>query len=432
MDTYQPNSIELTKAAIEFMSDGNVVEHDIISSLLEITLDEGLFQATLNGRLMFLDAADVFNKIDFDGTEIIKLKFNSPGDRDIEVEMQVYRDIVTPSPDGGGSKIIQLFFVSKEHFIDPSTDINVVYSGTISDFVKILYSNLKTSKPLVAHTTTGSTDTHVPGMTSFEAIEFVGNRAFNAKYTSSLYTFYEDVDGYNFVNIEKLMEDNKNDPIRYIHNATSSINQKDRSQQFIIEQLDIRANKDVMKKVKSGMYSSSVSSIDLINQSLDTRTFYLDSDEAFRSFVHLDDDSMSLDSVDQIENYMLNSGPSFWLTRTSTSPLRETNFEALISRRLYLMNALEQVESSIVVPGNTNLKVGKVIDLDMLEQTASTNTKEQEGKISGKYLITKVQHMITRDSYKCALMIVKESYRANVRRPSKNFLNQPIVRGSTS
>lgn len=428
MEAYQPNSIELSRAVIEFVSDGNVVEYDLTSTLVELTLDEGLYQTTLNGRLMFLDAADIFNKIDFDGTELVKLKFSSPGDKDVEVELQVYRDLVTPSPDGGGAKIIQLFFVSKEHFVDPSTDINVVFTGTIGEFVKILYKDLKTTKPLIVHNTTGSTDTHIPGMTAFEAIEFVGNRSFDSKHTSSLYTFYEDVDGYNFVNVERLIKENREDAIKYVYNPSGNINQKNREQQFIIESLDVRANKDVMKKVKSGMYSSSVSSIDLINQTLETSEFYLDSDQAFQSYVHLDDDCMSLDSIDQIESHMLDSGPNFWLTRTSTTPSRDTNFNTLIPRRLYLMNALEQVESSIVVPGNSNLKVGKVIDLDMLEQTASTKSKDQEGKISGKYLVTKVQHMITRDSYKCALIIVKESYRANVRRPSKNFLNQPTVR----
>jgi hypothetical protein len=430
MAAYQPNSINLTKAVIEFTSDDLLVNHDITSSLIEMTIDEGLWQTTLNGRLMFIDAADIFNKIDFDGTELVKVDFSSPGGRDISFEMQVYKDVVTQSPDGGGGKIVQLFFVSKEHFIDPGVDINVVFSGTISEFVKKLYIPLKSTKPLIVHPTTGSLDTHVPGMTSFEAIEFVGNRAFDGKYTSSLFTFYETFDAYHFANVERLIADNRKTTLKYTYSPTGNIQAKDKSQQFIIESLDTKSNKDVMKKLVGGMYNSAVTTVDLINQNVTTRTFKLDSDESFQRFVHLDDEAMSLDSVKQIEDSLSVSGPNFWLTRTYVDATRSTNFEVLIPRRLYLMTALEQVETSIVVPGNSDLTTGMVIDIDMLEQNASTKTKEQEEKISGNYLVTKIQHMITRDSYKCAVMLAKESYRANVRRPTKNFVSYPITRKS--
>ena len=47
-----------------------------------------------------------------------------------------------------------------------------------------------------------------------------------------------------------------------------------------------------------------------------------------------------------------------------------------------------------MVPGNSNLSVGQVIDLDMLELAGFTEEKLQEKKISGKHVITRVTHLI--------------------------------------
>ena len=67
-----------------------------------------------------------------------------------------------------------------------------------------------------------------------------------------------------------------------------------------------------------------------------------------------------------------------------------------------------------VVPGNSDLSVGRVLDLSMVETSANKDNPEQEKKISGKYLITEVNHQILRGSYSCSLSCNKESSRANV------------------
>jgi uncharacterized protein (DUF2344 family) len=76
----------------------------------------------------------------------------------------------------------------------------------------------------------------------------------------------------------------------------------------------------------------------------------------------------------------------------------------------------------LLVPGNSNMTVGKVIDLNMLETTANTETKEQEQKVSGNYLVTRVFHMIDRKEYNMVMVLNKESYRANIDDPSKNVV----------
>ena len=82
---------------------------------------------------------------------------------------------------------------------------------------------------------------------------------------------------------------------------------------------------------------------------------------------------------------------------------------------------MSQVETRIVVPGNSNLRVGKVVDLDILELAANED-KEQEPKVSGKYLITRLAHTLDRGTYRCSMILNKESYNANVEDLSKNIV----------
>lgn len=92
---------------------------------------------------------------------------------------------------------------------------------------------------------------------------------------------------------------------------------------------------------------------------------------------------------------------------------------------MFYLSSLDQVRCKLGIPGNSDLGVGKVIHLDILEQTARTETKEPEQKISGNYMITKVTHLIERTrGYTQAVEMCKESYRSNVRNPHKNVVSK--------
>ena len=79
-------------------------------------------------------------------------------------------------------------------------------------------------------------------------------------------------------------------------------------------------------------------------------------------------------------------------------------------------DSLGQVTMNCVVPGNSDLSVGSVLDLSMIETSANKDNPEQEKKISGKYLITEVNHQIIKGAYNCTMACHKSSYRANVTR----------------
>jgi hypothetical protein len=374
-------------------------------------------------NISFLDAADISNKIDFDGNEIIDIKFASPGQREVELLFQVYKDMVTPDPNSGNAKIVTLFGVTPEHYTQANIDVNQSFRGTISNFADTVYQKLKSKRKFISDPTTGSLVTIIPGMTPFESMEFLSSRAYDSNFKSSAFKFYEDIDGYNFRNLESLITDGKADPFVYKQSPAATLQHESTAQQFDIQHLEIDTGKDVMSKIKSGMYASEAKEIDLINQTIIETSFLMKNQ--FDEFEHLDDDAMSIDSKKMLNDHFKTINTSYWLVRNIDNFQEEPNFTEIIPRRMFYLSSLDQVRCKLGVPGNSDVGVGKVIHLDILEMTSKTKSKEPEGKISGNYLTTRVSHLIERQrGYSMAVEMCKESYRSNVRHPHKNIVSK--------
>jgi hypothetical protein len=416
---YKLNSVELSRVDLKF--DGG--KYDMLDSYVSLRIDEDLDSGSLEMNISFLDAADISNKIDFDGTEVIDIKFASPGQREIELKFQVYKDMITPAPDNGSSKIVTLFGVTPEHYTQANIDINQSFRGPINKFAEDIFGKLKSKRKITTDNTAGQLVTIVPGMTPFESMEFLAARAYDSNFKSSAFKFFEDADGYNFRNLESLITDGKASPFVYKQSPVAAVQSDAEAQQFDIQHLEIDTGKDVMAKVKSGMYASEAKEIDLINQTIVESTFLMR--EQFDEFEHLDDDAMSIDSKKALTDHMQTVNTTYWLVRNIDSLREEPNFTEIIPRRMFYLSSLDQVRCKLGIPGNSDLGVGKVIHLDILEQTARTETKEPEQKISGNYMITKVTHLIERTrGYTQAVEMCKESYRSNVRNPHKNVVSK--------
>ena len=416
-DTDKPaNQVNLTKVELEFKGE----KYDLIPDMLKMQLDESIENNSMSMNVTFLDASNLTNKIDFDGTETITVEFNTLGDREVSAKYRLFKNDILPD-DTGNMKGVVLYGVSEEHFKSAILDVNQSYREQISGFAKNVFDKLGSKKELELHETSGRGVTIIPGMTVFEAMDFLASRSYDTKYRSSAFRFYETFDGFHYVNIERKIAESKKDAITYVK-VQDARSQTPKWNHIASLRLDVA--KDSMHKIKSGMYASEAKEIDLINHKVITSDFTLA--EKFDEFEHLDSDAMTLESKDFIEDSLKNINTSFWLFsgQTGETDAEALNFVDIIPRRLYYLSALEQVKASMQIPGNSSLSPGMVINLDMLEITSKTKSKEQEGKVSGNYFVTSVKHLITRDEYICLVNTCKDSYRSNIPNPEKNIVSK--------
>jgi len=418
---YKNNSLDLETLEIK----GSFGSFNALDSYVDFEIEECMDSDSVICNLTFIDAADIANKIDFDGTESLIITFSSPGNREIDLEFTIFKHLISPDPNGGSAKAVTVYGVTPEHYTQSVIDVNQSFNGQISKFAETVYSKLKSKRDFVVDDTIGMVKTIIPGMTPFEAMSFLANRAYDDSFKSSAYKFYETVDGYNFRNVEKVISENKKDAVTYIYNPTANMSNDDTLIQFNIAMLKIDANNDVMSKIKSGMYASEAKEIDLINQKIIKKEFF--GKDEFDEFEHLDDDAMSYDSKELLDK-LKEINTSFWLMKNIDNTKEETHFTQIIPRRLFYLNSLEQVKAKMGIPGNSDLSPGKIVKLDMAEVTAKTEFREQEAKITGNYLLTKVVHLVERGKYQCSVDMCKDSYRSNVRVPKKNVVSKRRAR----
>lgn len=395
-------------------------ELNITDAFHSFQLEEDLFADSIKAKFIVMDASDSFNKVDFDGTETVDVKFASPDQDEIDLTLQVYKTAVTPDPNSGFGKVIEIFGVTPEHFTQSTIDVNKGYIDPIQNAVQDVFDMLGTDRPIDIHDTSGVDRFIIPGMTPYEAMVMLQRRAYSSKFSSSLFTFYESIDGFNFHNVEELISKNKKDATTYAYSPSSSLDANSKNRQFMIEDLKMNASKDVMFRIKSGSYANQCKKLDLINQTIQSGIMLVN--ENFGDFEHLDDDAMSFDSKAMIEKHLSTINSTKWIHETRADPQLSTNFESLIPARRFYADSLKGVEMTMTVCGNSDLRVGQVINLDMMEQSAKTKAKDQEPKISGKYLINRVLHYIDRKEYTSLVSCMKESYNANVDNPEKNVV----------
>jgi hypothetical protein len=410
------NHFELLSALQINYAKGKV---DVTDSFSSMSVTEDLFKNSVACTLDLVDSTDSLGVVDFDGTETFTLSFKGlkDSDRIINLTFRAYKVDIQVSPEKTDMKIYRLHGVTPEHIKQSTMDINQSFKMPVSKAVENVFSKIGTKRPLEVDDTAGSYTYIVPGMTPFESFEFLQRRAYDSRYRASMFLFYETVDGYKFKNVEKLIEEQRDDAPVFRYQPVANLKTEDDDPTKNIEHLEISANKNILKKIKSGAYANAVREIDLVNQRVNSTEVRVKED--FKTFVHLDKAAMSLDSKAIIDESLNIINSTKWINKVSD---QDDKRGQLIPRRRFYFDCLSQVETRVVVPGNSNLSVGNVIDIDMLELAGKTNNKTQEPKVSGKYLVTQVKHILGRGSYRTNLLLNKESYNANVEDLSKNLV----------
>jgi len=424
-EIYEPKNVTIDFLEINH-KDGTL---NLETSFHSLVVTESVFQASLSCRLILLDADEKLANLDLDGSEELKVGWHSEKNREIKNSFRIYRSVIEPDDTSGSKgKAYELFGMSEEWINQSTMDINQSFNGSLSQAARVVWNKLKqknaTKKNFTCHETTGSTTTIVPGLTPFETMQMFERRSYHGKYNSSIFRFYEDMRGYNFVNIEQLIAEQRNRAIPYKYNPGMAIDdQKNVEGQFTIEQIAFPKSKNIVDKIKSGAYASQVKEIDIINQKVDTQRLTVK--ENFNDFYHLDKPAITLDKTTIIDEALNTVNNTKWMNKyVDGKRHKDNNFAAAIVRRKFYGDSLGQVKMNCVVPGNSDLGVGMCLDLSMIEISANKETADQEKKISGKYFISEVNHQIKSQKYSCTLSCSKESYRANVEDTSKYIIGR--------
>lgn len=415
---------ELDDATIVAASGRSV---DLRPLIEEVNVYEDLFSPCITGNLIITDSNNLINKLPLTGFEYLSLSFTKPSQKlSFSKIFRIYK-ITDRKQNSDQNEFYTIHFCSEESVLNESVRVSKIYTGkSIHDIVADIatkYLKITPSKFPASQlsATDGIHTISIPNWRPLYAINWVSRMALSAKYPGASYVFFENRNGFFFVPIEELA---KKKPIQKLLNSKIRLGfETDKTASDItaasesVNEYEFHSTFDMLRTISSGMYASTLISIDPVRQRI--TNIQLTSDSVFPKTSHLNAYNLVSQSLTRRELPINQEFQSFYRVYPTTLGQDKLSYASsginpnqveqwLLQRNMYL-SGLHTNRLNVSVPGNVNLTVGETVDVQFPAIEAQTKVREFDKLYSGKYLITALRHAINKLGHLCYLEISKDS-----------------------
>lgn len=405
-----------------------VTTFDVKSILVELSINEDIYNNTMSGYLMVVDASGFIEALQMNGNEFIRITLNKIANDSTGAIDRIFRifKVAKRNPENdGNTETYSLYFCSEELLLSEQYKVKKSYKGKdiASNVLDILdtYLKIPRNKVGIIENTYGVYDFIIPNLKPFDAINWMSNyaRPSQGRIGSDM-LFYENKFGFNFRSLQNLFDGVVYNTYSYNpknYNLTNSNLGKD-ARIFNVMSYEIMDSFDTLGAINQGIFANRLLSVDPL-----LRRFKI-TDFDYGSY---SSSAKKLNNFPVTNNYKNRFGDALNQTPQATYKFALSNFsqydssyikendsvqhdimaETYIPSRTAQIPLLGYTRVKISVPGDTTLTVGRIINFSLLSK--NPNNREPDDFYSGKYLITAVRHMVTLSEYKTVLELAKES-----------------------
>lgn len=410
-----------------------------------LSIYEDIFSNFMTCELAILDQNGFFlNRLRTDETIVIKFKTPDIGGKSFEPRLHYFYlykiDSIAIIDKPPGAYYI-LKGISFEYFYNSLRTFSKAYKGKTSEIVKDIYTEFleakseKTIKKSIkfGRPTKNDMKFTFPYVNAVDAINHLASVSVDSVNPEICnYVFFEDKDGFNFISITEMIEKPKR-----VHKYTTS-----RTMLFPFYEFDKHYDKtisvnpirtpDKIVDTLDGVYGEYFAEYDLLYKSY-TPFFnntvrgqgstegkrYLD---IFPKTKHLN--PLPLLNKDNevfkyplgrnricFTNHALHSEEKKLEQNQTEWKLYQTHEQEYSFQRRSLMQQINSFTVEVSVPGNSDITVGDIFDLDTVIYRVSDQYKDKY--LSGKYLVTAVNHAFTTDSYVTVVTVSRDSIKSD-------------------
>lgn len=387
----------------------------------EITIGDTDFSTAWNQIVFFEDifTNEMSGYIEVMETESVREQFEGLPDGIIGEE-KVHLSFASKFPNGTEHETIDVDFVVnkiadfrqntleqklyKLHFVSQYHDANIghrnrkYWEGTSDDIVTRIVEKQLGAKMNMVDTSKYTNEIVFPNLMPYQVANFLSDMSISSNYNDPKYLFYECRDGFNFVSLSHLMEQSP------IHTMTSEIfsDAGDQSR-FNVQSFATKTVFDSLMNEFTGMFGNTLITFDKIKQEIVEKVnTYSDT---FDQFKHVGETKLTKNLEESGKNKF-----QFMLAGNEESPNTYTHTDEWAGQLLNRANQVKNNTMVVTYTGNTNLKVGKTVEFDL--KSSKGKGDDADKKLSGKYLITRLKHVIDRLDYKTMVEIAKDGFKS--------------------
>jgi len=442
---------------------------NIQSLVQELNIYEGINQNSVYGTMVVVDSTNLIGRLPIQGTERLFFKLSTPGISKAEGIIDASEETGHPfyvykisnkQQTSQGTLVYTIHFASREFMRNLRVKVSKAYEGKLSNMVKEIFGDkdgLDSRKKLYFEDTRNQDKIVIPNLPPFKAINMIAKRAMSGENKGVGMYFYETTKGFYLQSWENMCTQygvREREPVMYYKyipgNIAQPTDEKGDYDQITLGLESVESYKfintfhDTASAQALGAYGHRVIAYNFYDKSINTTDWHYH--DQYNETVHADsiqdvgmrDTKPAVkDNPVDYDNLGISDYPE---SRVSVMPTTQflhndetgafgTNVEQ-DAKLEGLRNALKmQVEAGtavvLTVKGQTHVQPGQIIDFAIrpVEEGGFTEGgKTYDPQYSGRYVITKVRHRVTKQEYKMVLECRKDSVREPiVGRKIQNF-----------
>jgi hypothetical protein len=418
---------------------------DIFPQFVEISIYQSIFEPTIKAEMLINDNIGLFANYPFTGEEIITFEYQQlsgyditkPDNKKIKFIISGVREIGMDDRARAMMYIIDL--KSLEFLQNTRKYVSHAYHDLAEDMAEKVYNTyisedtqdkFKQVKPFIKEESVKIRNLVIPNLRPFQAIQWLAKHAVAKDYENRfLYLFYEDLESFNFVTIQKLIYDAQKNRENLEKNKYRYISDIELADGIAIEQkfsndyhlrliTNIVNNKrfSSIEKIAGGYYQNELFEISLLQKSYNSTPTEFDVNS--KPKYALEQNPLNTkEYIEYVKNkkdkteysnrirYIINNYQDLD-DQDKTQP----NFRYKYGNATKYLFALNQIDLTITVPANMQLKAGEIIYCD-LPETHGFNIVETDKYMSGLYIITEVKQVVSQGNKAATtLRINKDGY----------------------
>lgn len=401
------------------ISSYNGFEMDVRNHMFELVLQESIDLKCVCGNLVLYDNINLIRHFPLIGNEHITITFFTPSRSRIVKRFFCYKtDPRFESESNRNSALFSINFVSYEFITSLKKKFSQSFRNTkYSDIVKTIYDKyIQSSKKITIQPTLDKKNYVFPYMSPFEAIDTLCLLSISENNEDKSYTFYEDLDGFYFTCLNYFAK-SSSDIVSYtwfkpnvgVTTEATALGNLEKDFYRIESYKQISSN-NTINNIENGLFSSFMLLHDTTYKTLTSSKFSYNND--FKLLNTLNSSGTLPTTNDEFSKF--NYAHYRMYPRQSynfNNVFQSDDFHKTILRRNAHLAQMENLRLSILVPGDSQRRVGECVNVNIPSIDPGDKNKDGDFDIylSGKYLVTQITHIIGKSKYQMRLELERDS-----------------------
>lgn len=384
---------------------------DITKMVNYIEIFESMYSPFMTVNVNITDTLSLNHVLPMIGEEFIELDIRGPDGETGLIKQAFYIYKVSDRlPAGDKVYAYTLNCISPAAIVDMNLKISQAIVGQPSTIVedKLSKNSLAITKNIYSHPTKNQVSYISNYWSPIQNIRYLTERSVSADTNSASYLFFETKKQFNFVPLDVLVKQQANFTYFNLPNThTTGIVE----QQSIVHKMYVDESFNYIDRIMDGAYGNRTLAVNPTRKSY-TYSYY-DFLESYQAHNRLNTVPFGSDNAPRRINSVFRTR----IAPTSTAAYMPTEkTDEWYRQRLTEMSAINSQTVNLDVVGRFNLYVGNVIELVVpvtalsgSESTENAMRNKFDRTLSGRYLVTGLKHMLTRERHTMTIQANKDS-----------------------